>query len=106
VIVLVAFALTIHRLSARRADTWLAVGMLGLPIAWALSIGQAQVIVTLLTTLAAPWSIALAANVKLFPALVALWWIGRREWRALRVSVAWASGLALHCAAPQATSTS
>ena len=36
---------------------------------------------TLFTAIGAPWSIALAANIKLFPAAVCLWWIGRRDWR-------------------------
>jgi len=41
-----------------------------------LAIGQAQVPLTLLTATGAPWSIPLAANLKLFPALVALWFLG------------------------------
>jgi hypothetical protein len=104
-ITLAAAALTVHRLGGRCAETWLAVGMLGLPIAWAVSIGQAQVVVTFLTAVAAPWSIALAAHLKLFPALLALWWLGRREWRPLGRFVGWATGLAILqlVLAPQAT---
>jgi hypothetical protein len=79
----------------RRRETWLAAGILGLPIAWCVAIGQAQVPLTFLTAIGAPWSIALAANLKLFPALVALWWIGRRDWRAVAACAAWAAGLAL-----------
>ncbi|HEY5434685.1 MAG TPA: glycosyltransferase 87 family protein [Candidatus Limnocylindrales bacterium] len=77
----------------------------GLPIAWSVAIGQAQVPLTLLTAIAAPWSIALAAHLKLFPTLIALWWIGRREWRRLAVFVAWAAGLVMLqlVLAPQAT---
>ena len=83
-------------------------GMLGLPIAWCVAIGQAQVPLTFLTALGAPWSIALAANIKLFPALVALWWIGRREWRCLGVFLAWMAGIVLLqvVLAPQAMPTS
>ena len=77
------FALTIVRLGPRRRETWLVMGMLALPTGWSLVIGQAQVAVTLLTALGAPWAIALGANLKVFPALIAVWWIGRREWRAL-----------------------
>jgi hypothetical protein len=68
---------------------------LALPIGWCLVIGQAQVPLTLLTAIGAPWSIALAANIKLFPALIALWWIGRRDWHSLAVFVATVCGLAL-----------
>jgi len=51
--------------------------------------------VTFLTAVGGPWSIALATNLKLFPALVAVWWIGRRDWRALGLFTAWLAGLAL-----------
>ncbi len=94
-VVIASFAATIWWIGPRRRETWLAVGVLGLPIAWSVAVGQAQVPVTFLTALAAPWAIALAANVKLFPALVALWWLGRREWRSLGLFLAWAAGLAL-----------
>src|SRR6185436_11561056 len=58
----VCFALTIVRLGVRRRSTWLAMGMLALPTGWSLAIGQAQIVVTLLMALGAPWAIALAAN--------------------------------------------
>jgi hypothetical protein len=80
---LVALALTIVRVGPRRPATWVVAGMLALPTGWAIVIGQAQVLVTLLMALGAPWALALATNLKLFPALVALWWIGRRDWPAL-----------------------
>lgn len=86
---------TIWWIGPRRPATWLAVGILGVPIAWATAIGQAQVPLTFLTAVGAPWSIALAANLKLFPALVAAWWIGRRDRRALIAFAAWMGGLAL-----------
>ncbi len=84
VVVLASFAATVWRLGVRRPQTWLAIGMLGLPIAWCLIIGQAQVVLTMFMVFATPWSVALAANIKLFPALMAMWWVGRRDWRGLR----------------------
>jgi hypothetical protein len=94
-VVIASFVGTLWWLGFRRRETWLAVGILGLPVAWCVAIGQAQVPVTFLTAIGGPWSIALAANVKLFPALVAAWWIGRRDWPALGAFVAWMVGLAL-----------
>jgi hypothetical protein len=94
VVVVASLVATIWWLGPRRRSTWIALGILAMPIAWAAAIGQAQVPLTFLTAVAAPWSIALAANLKLFPALVALWWTGRREWRALGLFAAWMAGLA------------
>lgn len=74
---------------------WLVFGMLALPIIWSLSIGQAQVPVTLLVAIGSPWSLALATNLKVFPALVAIWWIGRREWGSLARFAVWLAVLAL-----------
>jgi hypothetical protein len=88
-----ALALTILRLGARRKWTWVVLGMLALPIGWSLAIGQAQVVVTLMTAIGAPWSLALAAHLKLFPALAALWWVGRRQWGPLARFLAWVGGL-------------
>jgi hypothetical protein len=95
VLVLAAFGATLWRLEIRRPATWLAVGVLGLPIDWTLAIGQAQAIVTLLLTLGNPWAVALAGHLKLFPFLAALFWLGRREWRDLGWFVAWSVGLGL-----------
>ncbi len=80
VVVLACFAGTILWLGPRRRETWLALGILAPPIVWCLVIGQAQVPLTFLSAIGAPWSVALAANIKLFPAAISLWWIGRREW--------------------------
>jgi ABC-type amino acid transport system permease subunit len=66
--------------------------MLALPTAWSLAIGQAQVAVTLLMALGAPWALALAANLKLLPALAAIWWLGRRDVRSFGLFVAWLVG--------------
>jgi hypothetical protein len=84
-----ALALTIWRLGARRRSTWIAIGVLAGPIAWSVTIGQAQVIVTMLLALGNPASVAFAAQLKLLPALVALYWIGRRDWRHLGRFIAW-----------------
>lgn len=84
VVIIASFLVTLWRLGIRRSETWLAVGMLALPIAWCIVIGQAQVIQTMLIAFAEPWAIALAANIKLFPALIGLWWLGRRDWRCVR----------------------
>jgi len=93
--VIASFVGMVWWIGPRRRETWLALGILALPIGWCLVIGQAQVPLTLLMTLGAPWSIAIAANIKLFPALVALWWIGRRDWRSIGVFAATMAGLAL-----------
>lgn len=95
VVVLGCFAATIWWMGVRRRETWLVLGMLAAPIAWCLSIGQAQVPLTMLTAIGAPWSIALAANIKLFPAAVSLWWIGRRDWRSFGLFIASVAGLLL-----------
>jgi hypothetical protein len=80
----VTFALTLRELGVRRFEVWAAVGILGIPIGWALAIGQAQVQVTWLLAIGAPWAVALAANLKVLPVLVAVFWLGRRDWAALR----------------------
>jgi hypothetical protein len=105
VLVIASLVATVWWIGLRRRETWLALGLLAFPIAWCVTIGQAQVPLTLLTAIGAPWSIALAAHIKLFPALVALWWIGRRDWRRLGVFAAWTAGLGLVqlVLAPQAT---
>jgi Glycosyltransferase family 87 len=94
-LVLAAFGMTLWRLGIRRPATWLAVGLLGIPIAWTLAIGQAQAIVTLLLTLGSPWAVALAGHLKLLPFLVGLYWLGRRDWRNLGWFVTWTVGLGL-----------
>ena len=104
-VVLASFLATVWWIGPRRQDTWLALVILALPIAWCIAIGQAQVVLTLFTVIGAPWSIALAANIKLFPALIALWWIGRRDWRSLGLFFVTLAGLGLLqlILAPQAT---
>jgi hypothetical protein len=92
-LLLVLFAATVHRSGIRNRWTWLVMGWLAAPIAWSLAIGQAQVAVTFLVILGTPWGIALAANLKLLPILVVVYWIGRHDWRAIRGLLAWLVGL-------------
>src|SRR6478672_13134163 len=92
-LLLVLFAGTIWRTGVRNRWTWIVLGWLAAPIAWSLVVGQAQVAVTFLVALGAPWAVALAANVKLLPVFVALFWIGRRDWRAVGRFAAWMVGL-------------
>lgn len=84
-----ALGLTLWLLGLRRRWTWVAFGILAGPIAWSISVGQAQVLVTLLLTLGNPAAVAVAAQIKLFPALVAVYWLGRRDWQQLGRFVGW-----------------
>jgi len=94
-LLVVALALTLRRLGIRKPATWIAAGILGIAIGWTLAIGQAEPIVTLLLTFGSPLSVALAGNMKLFPFLVGLYWLARRDWRSLGRFVAWTVGLGL-----------
>lgn len=93
-LLLVLFAATVYRSGLRNRWTWLVMGWLAAPIAWSLAIGQAQVAVTFLVILGTPFGIALAANLKLLPLLVAVYWVGRRDLRALGKLGLWLVGLA------------
>ena len=88
-IVVTAFVLLLRRLGTHKKSTWIAVGILGVPIAWALTIAQAHVPMTLLMAIGQPWSIAVAANVKLFPALLVFFWLGRRELESAVAFLVW-----------------
>jgi hypothetical protein len=87
--IVATFGLTLWLLGLRSRRTWLAVGILAGPIAWSISVGQAQVVATLLLAIGSPASVALAAQFKLLPGLVALYWIGRRDWRNLGRFFGW-----------------
>jgi Glycosyltransferase family 87 len=87
-----ATLLTIRRLGYRES-TFMVAAWLAAPLAWTVIVGQAQALVTFLLALGSPWAVAFAANIKVFPALVAIYWIGRREWRALGFFAAWMAGL-------------
>jgi hypothetical protein len=84
---------TLVRLDLRRPVSLFVVCALALPAGWAFVIGQAQVAVTWLLALGMPWAVALAANLKVFPILVAVWWLGRRDWRSLGWLAAWVAAL-------------
>jgi hypothetical protein len=94
-VVVGSFVLLLRRLGVRRRSTWIAIGLLGVPIGWALSIAQAHVPMTLLMAIGQPWSVAIAANLKLFPALILLYWLGRRDWESAAAFLVWAALLAL-----------
>jgi len=88
-----SLAATIAVLGTRRRATWILMATLAFPIAWSLAIGQAQVLVTLLLAIARPWSVALAGQLKVLPALAAIYWVARREWGALGRFALWSGGL-------------
>src|SRR6185369_2494586 len=57
-IVCTAFVMLLRHLGVRKRSTWIALGLLGIPIGWALSVAQAHVPMTLLMAIGQPWSIA------------------------------------------------
>lgn len=89
-----ALAGSIWLAGVRSRWTWYVFGWLAAPIAWSLVIGQAQILVMFLLTLATPFGVALAGSLKVFPALAAVYWLGRRDWPMLRRFIAWGLGLA------------
>jgi len=92
-LLIVLFAGTLVRLGLRNEWTWIVTGWLAAPIAWSLAVGQAQVAVTFLVALGSPWAVAFAGHLKILPVIVAIYWIGRRDWRALGRFAAWFVGL-------------
>ncbi len=94
-VVIGSFVALVRHLGVRRKATWLAIGLLGVPIGWALTVAQAHVPLTLLLALGQPWSIALAASLKLTPVLIAIWWLGRRNFEAFFAFLVWTALLVL-----------
>ena len=96
-LVAATFALTLRRVGAGAPGMRLvaALALLAMPITLSLYVGQAQVPLTFLMALGSPWAIALAANLKLFPGLVALFWLGRRDRARLGRFLLWMAGLGL-----------
>jgi Glycosyltransferase family 87 len=90
-VIIGATLLTFVRLGWRRA-VLITAGLLALTIGWTIAIGQAQALVTLLLAIGSPWAVALAANLKLYPLLVAVYWVGRREWTNIGRLAAWLTG--------------
>lgn len=93
-LLIVLFLGTLVRSGLRNRWTWIVAGWLAAPIAWSLAVGQAQVAVTFLVALGAPWAIALAGHLKVLPILVAVYWLGRRDRAAIVRVVGWVAGLA------------
>ncbi len=91
-VVIASLLATIRRIGLGR-PVLLMLGILALPIAWSLAIGQVEVVLTLLLAIGAPWAVALAGYVKLFPWLVAVYWLARRDVRSIVRLVAWVAGL-------------
>lgn len=94
-VIIGSFVALLRYLGVRRRAVWLAIGLLGVPIGWALTVAQAHVPMTLLLALGQPWSIAVAANIKLFPVLIAIWWLGRRDFEAFFAFLMWSALLGL-----------
>ena len=88
------FMATLVRMGLRDHRTWIITGLLAAPIGWGLAVGQAQVAVTFLVAVGAPWAIALAGHLKILPILVAVYWLGRRDLGAVVKVAAWTGGLA------------
>jgi hypothetical protein len=87
-ILIAATVLTFRRIGLREPVLF-ATCLLALPLLWGLAIGQAQALVTLLLTYGTPFGVALAANLKIFPGLAAIYWVGRRDWRRLGQFAGW-----------------
>jgi hypothetical protein len=94
-VLIVLFLGTLVRTGVRNRWTWIVAGWLAAPIAWSLAVGQAQVAVTFLVALGAPWAIALAGHLKVLPLLVAVYWLGRRDRAAIVRVVVWTFALGL-----------
>ena len=94
-ILLAALGLTLRQIGIRRPATWWAVLVLSIGIAWTLAIGQVEAIITLLLAIGSPFTVALAANIKVFPLAVGIYWLMRRDWRSLGRLVAWTAALLL-----------
>jgi hypothetical protein len=91
-ILIVATVLTFRRIGLREPVLF-ATCLLALPLLWMLSIGQAQALITMLLAYGTPFCVALAANIKVFPGLVAIYWVGRRDWHRLGRFAAWMAAL-------------
>jgi hypothetical protein len=104
VVIVAATALAIRR-AGLTLLTALVVAWLALPICWALAVGQAEPVVTALLALGSPATVALAGHIKLVPWLVAVYWLGRGDVRALARSGVWVVviGVIQLVLAPEAT---
>lgn len=93
VVIVGAFILTLRRVGLSR-PVLVALGLLALPILWAMSVGQAEPLVAMALAMGTPASIAFAGHLKLLPWLVAIYWVVRRDRRSLLWLAVWATLLA------------
>lgn len=103
---LIVAALLVTLRPARRDRKMLyAVGILAVPIGWAVAIGQAEVVVAALLSIGSPFTVALAGHLKIFPWLASLYWVATGDRRRLVRFVVWTLGLLIvqFIVAPQAT---
>ena len=61
-IVVASFVALVRYLGVRRKNVWLAIGILGVPVGWALTVAQAHVPFTYLLAIGQPWSVAIASE--------------------------------------------
>ena len=78
-----------------RGPVLIALGCLAEPIAWSLTVGQVEPVLTLLLTVGTPASVAAAGYLKLVPWLAAGYWVVRRDVRSLARFAAWVVGIGL-----------
>jgi hypothetical protein len=93
VVLIAAVVGSVWLAGVRNRWTWYVLGWLAAPIAWSLVVAQAHVLVMYLLTLGTPLGLAVAGHLKVFPALAAIYWLGRRDWAMLGRFVAWGLGL-------------
>lgn len=94
-ILLGALGLTLWLIGIRKPSTWWAVLVLSIGIAWTFAIGQVEAIIMLLLTIGSPFSVALAANIKIFPLAVGIYWLARRDWQSVGRLAVWTTSLVL-----------
>lgn len=91
---ILVFVLFVRRIGLNRR-TAIALGILGYSIAGVLPLGQTQAHITWLMSLGSPFAIALAGQVKIFPALLALYWVGRGQYRQFALFLGWTAVMVL-----------
>jgi hypothetical protein len=103
-VIIAALVFAIRRAGFSRR-TGLVVAWLALPIGWSLAVGQAEPVVTALLAFGSPASVALAGHIKIVPWAVAVYWLGRGDWRSLGRFALWAAiiGVVQLVLAPDAT---
>lgn len=92
--IVASLVMTVRRIGLD-ARLLVVLGWLALPICWALSVGQAEPVLTLLLTIGTPATVALAGHIKIVPWLVATYWLGKGDRRALTRFAAWVLGFSV-----------